>query len=129
MDYSRQDFTGRNLTEAKDIDGEIVGSCFSQEVPDSDVFPPDAKIRFVNCNLDNCLIPEGCTVEGGSQRRFQVQNDLNDWEIDAGGIPTNVVDCMFFYKNGIIHPNPADIPDEPVEKFIDYRDSARNVRA
>jgi hypothetical protein len=37
---------------------------------------------FVNCNLDNCFIPPGNTVTGGSQRRY-ISNADGDWLVDA----------------------------------------------
>lgn len=127
MDYSRKDFTGRNLTEHKIDPQEIVGSCFSQETPDSEVFPADMQgVTFINCNLMNCKIPEGNTVIDCWTTRFRVQNDGNDWEIDEKGNPLCVMDYKFFYKRGITHPNPAEIPDKPTA--VNYRDTARNVR-
>lgn len=111
------------------MNGDIIGSCFSQETPDTEVFPSDAKIHFINCNLDNCKIPEGCTVEGGSRRRYKVQNDGNDWEIDAENIPTNIIYSDVLYKLGKKIPSPAEIPDDPVLKVVDYMDESRNVRS
>ena len=96
------------------MNGIIVGSCFSQETPSTEVFPADAEIHFLNCNLDNCVIPEGCTVDGGSVRRHKHQNDGRIWEIDDNGIPTNIIDCYHFWKHGLRMPNPAEIPDNKV---------------
>lgn len=108
----------------------IEGSCFSQETPDSNIFPPDLKdCTFKYCNLDNVFIPPGNKVENGSQRRFKVQNDLNDWEIDAGNNPVRLVEYRRLEKLGIQHPDPKDIPKIKVESHIDYVDTARNVRA
>lgn len=132
MTYSHKDFTGRNLTERKDMNGlTITGSCFSQEIPDSIVFPEDMHdVTFINCNLDNCYIPPfGNVINGGSARRYKIQNDLNTWEIDENDIPTTVVDCDYFYKFKLMHPHPKDIPEKLVEKRIDYRDTDRNARA
>lgn len=127
--YSRRDFTGRNLTERTDMNGlTIAGSCFSQEIPDSIVFPPGMTgVTFINCNLDNCVIPPGNKVQGGSRRRFKVQNDLNDWEIDENDIPTNVMGSEFFYQNGLRHPNPALLPDVPVKIRIEHELIAEKV--
>jgi len=66
--YSHGDFTGQDLT-SHDVEGfndtEIVGSCFFQpNSPRSNVFPSGITgVTFVKCNLDNCVIPEGCTLE------------------------------------------------------------------
>lgn len=131
MPYSRKDFTGRNLTERTDMDGlTIYGSCFSQEIPDTRCFPEDLRgVTFISCNLDNCYIPPGNNIEGGTHERYQVQNDLNDWLIDENNIPLACMDYLYFYKMGLPHPNPADIPDAAVSERIDLRDTARNVRA
>lgn len=85
MDFSHKDFTGRNLSDRKDMsDTVITGSCFSQENPDTHVFPEGmAGVTFVNCNLDNCFIPAGNSVQGGSQRRFMTMPDGQDWLVDA----------------------------------------------
>ena len=89
MIYSNKDFTGRNLSQATDLDGQtIINSCFSQEIPDTHVFPDGMKnVTFINCNLDNCFIPSGNIVQGGSQRRFKVQQDGFDWIVDANNNP------------------------------------------
>lgn len=121
-DYSRKDFTGRTFIEATDLNGkEIIGSCFSQEKWREDVFPPDMSgVTFINCNLDNCHIPEGNTVIGGSNRYFEAQTDGHDWELAEDGFPTNILNWLPFYKFGITHPNPLELPEEQVEEAIDY---------
>ena len=88
MEYSYKDFTGRNLTGHTIEPQVITGSCFSQEKPDTAVFPQNMTgVTFVNCNLDNCAIPEGNTVIGGSTRRFCVQEDGFDWLVDGDNNP------------------------------------------
>lgn len=131
MDYSRKDFTGRTLIEATDLNGQtITGSCFSQETPDSEIFPVGMTgVTFINCNLDNVIIPDGNTVQDCSTRRFQVQNDLNDWEIDENDDPVKLVNSVMLDKRGIDQPDPSSIPAEPVESPIDYTDTTRNVRS
>ena len=122
MSYSFKDFTGHSMVLKTDLNGQTIrGSCFSREIPDSEVFPPDMKgVTFINCNLDNVTIPDGNTVTDCSQRRFKVQNDMNDWEIDDNNIPLNVMNWIHFYKNGLVHPSPAQIPDKPVSERIDF---------
>ena len=91
MDYSNKDFTGRNLTDADpaDFTGQTIHQlCLSQETPDSDVLPLGVTdCTLLNCNLDNCTIPAGYTVEGGSTRRYAIQEDGMDWLIDANNNP------------------------------------------
>ncbi len=88
--YSHKDFTGKLLVSilAEDLAGQIVGSCFSQERPGTQVFPVSLPgTEFVGCNLDNVSIPAGCLVTDCSTRRFAVQPDGTDWEVDADGVP------------------------------------------
>ena len=129
MDYSHADFTGRNLTKHKIEQTEIVGSCFSQENPDTEVFPADLAVTFINCNLDNCVIPKGCTVEGGSNRRCKIMNDRNEWEVDEAGNPIRLFDYLLLDKMGIERPKPEDIPATKSRLPINYADTTRNVRA
>lgn len=129
MDYSRKDFTGRTLVEATDLNGQTIrGSCFSQEVPDSHIFPEDMTgVTFINCNLDNVFIPDGNTLQDCSNRRFEAQNDLNDWEIDHNDDPVKLVNSLILDKLGIEQPTPDLIPDEPVTEPVDYIEIMRKV--
>lgn len=80
MDYSSRDFTGQSLIDASDMDGlTITGSCFAQQYPDTMVFPLRiVGVTFINCNLDNCHVPDGNIVKGGSQRRILALDCLVD---------------------------------------------------
>src|SRR3990172_7203377 len=112
--YSFRDFTGHDLTTMIDMSGIVIeGSCFSHEEPDSVVFPPSMTgTTFIDCNLDNCAIPPGNTVIRGSERRFKVQNDLNDWEIDGSNKAVRPVFWQVFVKYGLPLPKPEDIPKD-----------------
>ena len=110
--YSFKDFTGRLLTDAKDMEGiTIYGSCFSHETPDTKVFPQNIKkITFVNCNLDNVfMVKPDWIVVGGTNKRFLVQNDLRDWEIDSTGKPLKVLNEKHWNMQGL-SVDPLDIP-------------------
>lgn len=87
--YSQKDFTGKTLLEAKDLEGIVIfGSCFSQETPDTKVFPESVKnLTFYNCNLSNVLIQPGWITIGCQETRYKVQIDGKDWEIDANNMP------------------------------------------
>lgn len=127
--FSHKDFTGQSLIERDISPQEIIGSCFAQDCPDTPCFPPGMQgVTFVNCNLENCVIPEGNFVIGGETRRVLLQNDGNLWEVDENNSPLTVVDYLYLYKFGIPHPAPAEIPNTPVDKRVDYRDTTRNVR-
>ena len=96
------DFTGRNLSDCKDMnDQHIVGSCFSQEKPDSHVFPEDMTgVTFENCNLDNCIIPGGSIVSKCLTRRFERQIDGEDWIIDENGKPVAPLNPVDHVRRG-----------------------------
>ena len=102
MDYSNKDFTNSILTKVKDLNGQVIrGSCFGKEVPDTKVFPADMRdVTFINCNLDNCLIPEGNTVIDCTTRRYKVQEDGEDWIIDKDLKPIEPVNKKAWIKLG-----------------------------
>ena len=117
--YSLKDFTGRNLLDATDLEGAVIyGSCFSQEIPDTNVFPVSIKkITLINCNTDNLYIKSGWIVIGGSERRFKVQNDRMDWIVDNSNMPLEPLDKEEYIKLGI-SVNSKDLPIEMMEKNI-----------
>ena len=126
--YSKQDYTGKSLLNETDLEGIVIyGSCFSQETPDTDVFPMIVKkITFYNCNLDNVkIVKPGWIVIGGSERRYKVQNDLNDWLIDDTNKPTIPIDHKIFTKLGLPMPKPEDIPIAKVNDRIDLMEIAK----
>lgn len=88
MSFSHKSFSGRKLRNA-DFSGVSVirGSGFSQEQPDTEVFPDGLAVTFINCNLDNVVIPAGCTVIDSSTRRFMAQEDGLDWLVDGNNNP------------------------------------------
>lgn len=129
--YSYGDFTGHCLAERDDMDGiAIYGSCFSQEVPDTESLPKGLNgVTFVACNLDNVLIPPGNTVIDCSQKRFQVQNDGNDWLIDDKGMPEKPVNYRMFEKLALPMPKPEDIPAEKQAERVDLKTIAETQKA
>src|SRR3990167_602993 len=116
-DYSFKDFTGRSNLE---VSGIIYGSCFSQEIPDNHIFPDNMTgVTFIKCNLDNVFIPAGNTIIDCWQRRFKVQNDLNDWLLDKNNQPTMPTNHKYFTKFNLPMPLPEDIPLIKVDEVID----------
>lgn len=119
-ELSLKSFSNQNFSEAEDIFSgkNIYGSVFYNEVPDSKIFPKGMKgVTFVNCNMDNLIIPEGNEViytNGLSQKRFENQNDGNDWLIDENNEPVKPVNHKIFTKLGLPMPDPIDIPEERV---------------
>jgi len=123
---SFQNFTQRCLI-TRDFNNKIVyASCFSQDNPDTVVFNSDTiGTIFVNCNLDNVLIPVGVIIRGGSQRRYKVQNDGNDWIVSKQDKPLEPINAKQFIKRGLPIPDPKDIPLVKVEKAIDLLEEAK----
>lgn len=107
----------------------IYASSFYNETPDYQVFPEDMKgAIFIKCNLDNVLIPEGNTLIQCSQRRFKVQNDLNDWLVDEADVAILPVGHEVFTKLDLPMPDPKDIPTEKVVDPIDLRKVAEEKK-
>lgn len=92
MNYSHKDFTGQSLIDRTDLDGQtITGSCFSHEITDTHIFPDDMEgVTFINCNLDNCFIPVGNFVQGGSQRRFLAIDGVDTF-LDIDNKPVGLI--------------------------------------
>lgn len=126
--YSFKDYTQRNLLEAKDLEGKVIyASSFSQENPDTKVFPDSVKkMTFYNCNLDNVfMVKPGWIVIGGSERKYQVQNDLKDWEVDITGKPIRVLNEEHWIKQGY----SVDVKDIPLIKLEKVEDGKKAVTA
>lgn len=109
--YSHKDFTGHDLSDRKDMDNIVIeNSCFSNETPDALILPANLTgTTFIDCNLDNVFIPKGNTVVRGSVRRFQVQNDREDWLLDGQGKPSSPTNPGDFDKLGL-SKDPVDLP-------------------
>jgi len=109
MEWSLKHFSQKTGIDIPD--GTVVyASTFHHEVPDTIVFRPDMTgVRFVRCNLDNVVIPPGNIVESSSQRRYKVQNDGRDWEVDSEGNPVRLVNREAAIEEGR-STDPKDIP-------------------
>ncbi len=113
--YSYGDFTQQDLSTADGFTGEIVGSCFQQDEPDTAVFHVDATVTFIRCNLINCRIPAGCTVgEGSCNDSVVEQNDGEDWIVDGQGKPLRPLDGTRFQRFSLSE-DPRNIPAEKVD--------------
>jgi hypothetical protein len=113
--YDNKDFTGHDLSDRKDMDNlTITGLCLSNETPNAFVLPPNLKgVTFVDCNLDNVFIPVGNVMVRGSNRRFKVQEDGEDWIIDAvKKTPLEPIDKERFIEEGKnIDPDKIEVED------------------
>ncbi len=117
-DYSFKDFTGRTLKD-KNLNGMIIyGSSFSQETPDSHIFPDSMTgVTFIRSNLDNVYIPTGNTVIDSSQRIFKIQNDGEDWILNVDGTPKEPINKEDYIEKGL-SVDPKDLPKTPLTEPI-----------
>jgi hypothetical protein len=110
--YSHKNFTDQILTHTDPSewdDTDVIGTCFYNQKPLTEVFPSEIKnVKFIGCNLDNIIIPDGCTIEGGCHRLIQVQNDGEDWLIDKDLNPIEPLNKTQFEKLGL-SIDPKDI--------------------
>jgi hypothetical protein len=114
--YKRQSLL--NVDPAEFSDSEIVGACFHQDIPFTDVFPPGIKgVVFTKCNLDNCNIPPGATVNGGTNKHFKTMNDQEYWLVGKDLKPIEPRDKEMFIKCGL-SIDPKDIPAESLTEAI-----------
>ncbi len=60
------------------------------------------------------------TVVDCSQRRFVIQNDLRDWEINQQGEPVKVTSEKYWINSGY-SVDPADIPPQKIDKIEDIK--------
>ena len=79
--YSYKDLVDQNFTtvDAPEFNNsEIVGSNFFQyNAPRSNVFPSDMTgVTFKNCNLDNCNIPAGNTLEKCTNLHIKIIDEI-----------------------------------------------------
>lgn len=83
-DYTNVDYSGLDLT---DMNGTTIqGTCFYHDgYPFIDMSQLGlSKIILVNCNLDNVIVPENCTMINCSNR-FIRSLDGEDWLCSSGG--------------------------------------------
>jgi hypothetical protein len=104
-EYSYKDFTAKDLTKTDPKtwnDTEVIGTCFSQYVPKTVVFPVGITgVTFTRCNLDNVVVPAGCTINGGCHRWIKMQKDLEDWVLDDSLNPVEPLNKALFTNLGL----------------------------
>jgi hypothetical protein len=105
--WKRQSFTGKDPAEFNDT--EIVAAGFGQREPWTKVFPDLMKgVTFRDCNLDNCVIPAGNMVVGGTNKQIKEQPDGEFWIVDKSLHPVEPLKPWKFDEWGL-SKNPADI--------------------
>lgn len=119
--YSYKSFkrkTFRNIDASEFSNSEIIGACFYQEIPYSRIFPDGiVDCVFTKCNLDNCNIPEGCTVNKGTNKQIKLQKDGEYWIVDEGLNPVEPRDKDKYISFGI-SINPIDLPLEQLSESV-----------
>ena len=105
--------TLKSLTAKDWSNCEVRGSCFYRAGEARAIMPDDVTgLVLRDCNLDNCILPKGATVEGGTHKNLWVQNDgatwVCDWVTDAPVAPLNL---KYHIAEGL-NTDPALIPAE-----------------
>ena len=96
----------------------IVGSNFSQNEPDTRVFPNGV----VNCTLKNCvalnaIIPAGFILENTRNERIKTQNDGEYWIVDKDLKPISPLKPERYEKFNL-SKDPKNIPSKPLKQSI-----------
>ena len=118
--YSHKDMTGWDLSREGNMNGLVIyNSCLSNETPDAQILPQGLYgATFIACNLDNVLVPEGNTVIDCTTRRYEVQNDLEDWVVDSESrTPIEPLNRKHFESLGL-SIDPKSIPLEKMTKTV-----------
>lgn len=130
--YSYRDFTGLDFTkiDPKEFDKTIItGTCFSQLLPLTKVFPPGMTgVLFMKCNLDNVDIPVGNTMDACCNRQWKEQNDMELWVVDIALQPVEPLSKKMFQDLGI-SINPANIPVEKMDMPITAKKMEDSISA
>ena len=125
--FKRQDFL---KIDVKEFDGmKIIGSCFHQDKPYSDIFPSGIRdVIFEKCNLDNCNIPAGASIIGGTNKHFSESNDREFWLVDSSLNFIEPRDKAKFISCGL-SIDPRSIPVSPLEKPITVTNDPKRIEA
>ena len=115
--YSYKSFKRQTFLDVptSDFEGEIVGACFAQDEPFTDVFPPDLKgTIFTRGNYGNCNIPSGNTMNAFNEH-YKEQNDCNYWVVDKDLKPITPLHPDRYDEHNI-SKDPKDIPAEKLQE-------------
>lgn len=125
LKYSYKDFTGQSFVDLDPSEfngkGAIIGTCLYQESARvgpvaKAIFPAGTEgIVFERCNLDNVELPVGSTTDARClTRMIRVQNDNEDWRLDAELKPLEPINKESFIEEGR-SIDPKDIPETRIE--------------
>ena len=96
----------------------IHGLCLSNETPNAQMLPANLTgVTFIACNLDNIFIPPGNTLVNCSNRLFKVQNDGDDWLVDAQHNPIQPLHPQQYLDLGL-SILPSALPAKPIGQSI-----------
>ena len=121
--YSYQSWKRKVFVDVDPVefnDTEIIGACFYQDRPYSDVFPKDVKgLVLTKCNLDNVNIPAGATVNGGCNNHILTQSDGEYWIVDRDLKPVRPRDADKYVALKL-STDPKALPAEPLAEPITF---------
>jgi len=107
---------------------EIVNSTFTQSEPFTDVFPPDmiGVIFRASCNLGNCNVPPGNTVECFN-KQYKMQNDGEYWVVDTQLKPIEPLSPKQYDKYGL-SKDPKDLPTETMRESVIWEAEINRIK-
>ena len=123
----KRNFKGKTFLNesAEDFAGEIKHTSFAQKEPFTNVFPEDMTgITFdEQCDLTNCIIPEGNTFNSDRNKQIMVQNDGEKWIVDKYLKPVSPLHPERYDEFGL-SKDPKDLPSKmlpiPITEFAEY---------
>lgn len=96
----------------------IHGLCLSNETPNAQMLPANLTgVTFIACNLDNVFIPPGNNLQNCSNRLFKVQNDGEDWLVDAQHNALQPLHPQQYIDLGL-SVSPSALPAKPIGQSI-----------
>jgi len=114
--WKRKDLTKEPATDFNN--SEIIGSTFAQDEHYTDVFPEGVEnCILTKCNLGNCNIPTGFTVNGGTNKHYAKQNDGEYWVVDKQLKPVEPLIPQRYDEYGL-SKNPKGLPSSPMGESI-----------
>lgn len=116
-ELSNRDMTGWDLSRYDLRDKVIYNSTLANETLNARILPPDHNATFIACNLDNVFVPSTYLLIDCSIRRFKIQNDGEDWLLDAQDKPMIPVNDKL-YDRYALSKDPRDIPPQPLREAI-----------
>lgn len=116
--YANKDFVNINLPSGS----TVYASMFMNEKLDMSIFPSTMTgITFLECNLDNIILPPGNLIINlytYPPKKFKMENDLRYWVLDEQGKAKKLLE-EDYWKNKGFSIDPKDIPAEKIKNYED----------